>query len=63
MDTNYQKSKIMDFAKKPKQQTWITEKSKIELVQSVKYLGVIFYDGGSWKSHGKYIKQVASKST
>ena len=60
---NYQKTKVMTFAKRPKTRPWSINGRKIEQVHCFKYLGIVFHDRGSRKAHLTHVVAAAQKST
>uniref|UniRef100_A0A803T0U9 ribonuclease H n=1 Tax=Anolis carolinensis TaxID=28377 RepID=A0A803T0U9_ANOCA len=60
---NFQKTKIMEFAKRPKNHTWRLDGHNIEQVSRFKYLGVFFHCTGNRKVHADYVAETAQKSS
>lgn len=59
---NYQKTKIMVFARKHRQYSWRMDNQTIEQVKAFKYLGIVFQSTGSWDVHQKCAKEKAAQS-
>lgn len=59
---NYQKTKIMTFARRSKLRVWKIDGHKIKQVSCFKYLGVVFHSSGSRRAHGDSIAANAQKS-
>lgn len=49
--TNYSKTKILVFAKRPKRYHWMLDDKAIEQVRSFKYLDIHFTEIPSWKTY------------
>ena len=62
LELNYQKTKIMVFAKRPKTYVWSIDGHKIEQVTCFKYLGIALHSSGSRKTHGMYVAGNAQRS-
>ncbi|KAJ7324567.1 hypothetical protein JRQ81_017587 [Phrynocephalus forsythii] len=60
---NYQKTKIVAFAKRPKIYSWTIDGHNIEQVSSFKYLGAVPQANGTRKAHGDYVADMAQRSS
>lgn len=59
---NYQKTKIMTFARRSKLQVWKIDGRKIKQVSCFKYLGVVFHSSGSRRAHGDLLPQMPRRA-
>ncbi|XP_077774296.1 vomeronasal type-2 receptor 26-like [Podarcis muralis] len=63
LELNYQKTKLMAFAKRPLSRSWSIDGHKIEQVSCFKYLGVVFHSTSSRKAHGEHVAETAQTSS
>lgn len=62
LEINYDKTKVISFANRPKRHSWYLNQTHIEQVQQYKYLGVIVQANGKKNLHIKYVVSNAQKS-
>ncbi|XP_061466040.1 EF-hand calcium-binding domain-containing protein 4A isoform X4 [Rhineura floridana] len=59
---NYKKTKVLVFGRRYVNHRWSMDNHQLEQTRVFKYLGVIFSDTLSWKTHLQYTKQSAIKT-